>query len=88
MQIDPSVRADIDVDTAFRDAYEGTGAPIEWLEDKDKADAIKAQVRQQQAAQQQAADLGAVGEHATKAANAVKAVGDAATSLQGAGLTQ
>jgi hypothetical protein len=86
MQFDPTVRADVDFDKAFRGAFEGTGAPAEWLEDKDKADAIKAQARAQQAAAQQAADLGHVGEQAGKAATAVKNVGDAASSLQDAGL--
>jgi len=86
MQFDPSVRADVNFDKAFRGVYEGTGAPAEWLEDQDKADAIKAQARAQQAAAQQAADLGHVSEHAGKAATAVKNVGEMASSLQHAGL--
>ncbi len=88
MQIDPSVRADFDVDKAFRDSFEGTGSPAEWLVDPDKANAIKDQVRQQQAAQQQAADLGGMGENASKMANAVENVGKASSALQDAGLTQ
>ncbi len=88
MQIDPAVRADFDVDGGFRDAFPGTGAPVKWLVDKKKADAIKAQARQQQAAQQQATDLGHLGEQGGKMAAAVKNVGDAATSLQDAGLTK
>jgi hypothetical protein len=86
MQIDPTVRADFDVDTAFRDAFEGTGAPAKWLIDRDKADQVKAQARAQQAAAQQAADLGHVGEQAGKMADAAKGVGEAATALKGAGL--
>jgi hypothetical protein len=86
MQFDPSVRADVNFDKAFRGVYEGTGAPAEWLEDHDKADAVKAQARAQQAAAQQAADLGHVSEQAGKTATAVKNVGDMASSLQNAGL--
>ena len=85
MQIDPAVRADFDVDTACRDAIEGTGAPAKWLVDKSTADRIKAQSRAQQAAAQQAADLGRVAEQGSKMANAVKNIGEAATSLQDAG---
>jgi hypothetical protein len=86
MQFDPSVRADVNFDKAFRGVYEGTGAPAEWLEDQDKAAAVKAQARAQQAAAQQAADLGHVSEQAGKAATAVKNVGEMASSLQNAGL--
>jgi hypothetical protein len=70
MQIDPTVHADFDVDTALRDAFEGTGAPAKWLVDKDQADQVKAQARAQQAAAQQAADLGHVGEQAGKLSGA------------------
>jgi len=86
MQFDPSVRADINFDKAFRGAYEGTGAPAEWLEEEDKAAAIKAQARAQQAALQQAATLGHASEQAGKAATAVMNVGEMASSLQTAGL--
>jgi hypothetical protein len=86
MQFDPSVRADVNFGKAFRGAYEGTGAPAAWLVDEKEAEAGKAQARAQQAAAQQAADLGHVGEQAGKAAAAVKNVGEAASSLQDAGL--
>ncbi len=86
MQFDPAVRADIDFDKAFRGAYDGTGAPAAWLNDERNAAAIKAQGRLQQAAAQQAADLGHVGEQAGKVARAVKNIGEAATSLQNAGI--
>ena len=88
MQVDPNTKADVDIRKGFRKAYEGTGGPIDWLEDKDKADAIVQHAQQQQAMQQQAADLGHAGEQAGKMATAVQNVGDAATSLQNAGLTQ
>jgi hypothetical protein len=87
MQIDPTVRADFDVDTAFRDAAPGTGAPAKWMLDQEKADAIKQQARQQQAAQQQAQDLGNLGDHTAKMASAVEGVGKAASALQDAGIT-
>ncbi len=86
MQIDPAMRADFDVDTAFRDAFEGTGAPARWLVDKGKADQVKAAVRAQQAAAQQAADLGHAGEQVGKVAEAAKSVGEATGALKGAGL--
>jgi hypothetical protein len=86
MEIDPTVRADIDIDAAFRDAYDGTGAPAGWLVDKDRANAVKAQVRAQQGAAQRAADLGHLGEQASKMATAAKNVGEASTALENAGL--
>ena len=86
MQFDPSVRADVNFDKAFRGVYDSTGAPAEWLEDDDKAAAIKAQARAQQAAAAQAAAVGHASEQAGKAATAVKNVGDMAASLKDAGL--
>jgi hypothetical protein len=86
MQFDPTVRADVNFGKAFRGAYSGTGAPAEWLEDPAKAEAIKTQVRAQQAAAQQAADVGHIGEQAGKIATTAKNVGEAASSLQAAGL--
>jgi hypothetical protein len=84
---DQSLTADLDTDTAFRDAYEGTGAPSTWLRSKEEAQKIKDQARQQQQAAQQASMLGHVAEQGGKAAMAVKNVGEAATSLQDAGLS-
>jgi hypothetical protein len=86
MQFDPSVRADVNFDRAFRDAYDSTGAPAAWLEDEEKAAAIKAQARAADAASTQAAALGHAGEQAGKVAAAVKNVGDMASSLKHAGL--
>jgi hypothetical protein len=87
MQFDPSVRADVNFDRAFRGAYDSTGAPAEWLQDEDKAAAIKTQAAAQQATAAQAAALGHAGEQAGKVAAAVKNVGDMASSLKHAGLT-
>jgi hypothetical protein len=86
MQFDPSVRADVNFDKAFRGVYDSTGAPAEWLEDEEKAAAIKAQVRAQQAASAQIDALGHAGEQAGKAATAMKNAGDMAASLKHAGL--
>ena len=88
MQIDPTLAADVDTDTAFRDAVPGTGAKPTWLRDRDQADQLKAQQRQQQQQDAAAARLGAVADNGSKMANAVENVGDAATALQKAGLTQ
>src|SRR6185437_11181740 len=86
MQIDPTIRADVDFDTAFREAIPGTGSPAKWITPIDKANAIKEQQRQQAAAQQRADQLGAVAEHGGKLANAAGNVADAAKSLQNAGI--
>jgi hypothetical protein len=86
MQFDPSVRADVNFDRAFRGVYDSTGAPAEWLQDEDKAAAIKAQAAAQGAASAQAAALGHAGEQAGKVAAAVKTAADMASSLKRAGL--
>lgn len=86
MQIEPTLRADVDMDTAFRDAMPGTGAPASWQVPKDKADQVKAQMAQQQAAAARAAQLGHAAEQGGKLGAAAKNVGDAATSLQNAGM--
>ena len=54
---------------------------------KEEADKAKADERQQQQAAQQASMLGHVAEQGGKAAAAVTNVGQAATSLQDAGLS-
>ena len=83
MAIDPNVKADIDTDTAFRDAVLGTGAPARWIVPKAKADAAKAAARKAQAAQAQMqstiATAGAAGDAGAK-------VGQAANLLQQGGI--
>lgn len=37
MQVDPTLAAEVDLHTAFREAVYGTGAPADWLFDEDKA---------------------------------------------------
>jgi len=86
MQFDPNTRVDTDIRAAYRDAYEGTGGPSTWLLPKDKADQLVQQQQQQQEAMEAANQVGHVAEQGGKAAAAVTNVGQAATSLQDAGL--
>jgi hypothetical protein len=86
MQLDASLGADVDLDTAFRDAIPGTGAPAKWIRPKDAADKIKQQARQAQQMASQAAQLGHAADQGGKLAVAAKNVGEAATSLQDAGM--
>ncbi|QKJ88022.1 hypothetical protein PMPD1_3089 [Paramixta manurensis] len=51
-QIDPSVTADVDIRTAFRDAMDGFGVPAKWMRSEDDADQIIQQQAQQQQTQQ------------------------------------
>lgn len=51
MQIDPSVRNDIDMPKMFRETVEATGAPVGWLVPPEQAE----QAKQMQAQQEQAA---------------------------------
>lgn len=54
MQLDPSIRHDVDVDKGFRDAFLGAGAPSDWLRDEREAQKLKDAERQQQAQAAQA----------------------------------
>ena len=81
--IDPNIKSDFDVDTAFRDAVEGSGAPARWLVPKAKADAEKAANRKAQAAQQQMQQQMAT---ADQGATVAGKIGAAATTLQQGGL--
>ena len=81
--VDPNVAVDWDVDTAYRDAVEGSGAPARWLISKEKADAIKTQKRKEQAAAQQTQQQLAT---ADQGANVATKIGAAATQLQQGGM--
>ncbi len=87
MQLDPTLKANVNLQRGFRAAIPGTGAPADWLNSEDQAKAIMQQQAQQQAAAQQAEQLGAVAEHGGKIANAIGNVADASKSLQDAGVT-
>lgn len=54
-QLDPMVVHDMDMDRAFRDAAEGSGAPAAWFVDENVANQKKQQAAQQQALQAQQA---------------------------------
>jgi hypothetical protein len=80
-QLDPNVRYDLDIDTAFRDALSGV-APAKWLVPKEQADAQKKVAAQQQQAAQAAQALATGADVATKMGTAVQSAGDAAQSVQ------
>lgn len=83
VQMDPGVAHDVDVDTAFRDAVDGTGAPAKWLVPKEVADQAKAAAAQQAAQQNAMAQtMQTVGAGADTAAK----VGNAATLLAQGGV--
>jgi hypothetical protein len=86
IEIEPNVRADVDIDTAFRDAVAGTGAPANWLVDEKVAMQTKQNMQAQQAAAAQAQKLGQLAEAGGKIGAAAQNIGDASTSLQDAGL--
>lgn len=81
--VDPTVKEDWDIDAAFRDAVDGSGAPARWLRPKEVVDARKEQMRQQAAAQQQ---LQAGMVTADQGANVAAKMGAAATQLQQGGI--
>jgi hypothetical protein len=82
-QLDPNVRYDLDIDTAFRDALGGV-APAKWIVDKKTADANKQQAAMQQQAAAAAQALATGADVATKMGTAVQSAGDAAQSVQAA----
>ena len=73
--IDPSVDADVDIRTAFRDAMDGSGVPAKWLRSEDDAN----QILQQQAQQQQGA---AEMQQVAQGAQTLQNVADAAQSFR------
>ncbi|WP_254711346.1 portal protein [Pantoea cypripedii] len=72
--VDPSVTADVDIRTAFRDAMDGYGVPAKWLRSEDDAN----QIIQQQAQQQQDA---AAMQSVQGGAQTLQTVADAAKSF-------
>lgn len=77
--IDPSVGADVDIRTAFRDAMDGSGVPAKWLRSEDDAN----QILQQQAQQQQnAAEV----QQVAQGAETLQNVADAAQSFREAAI--
>ena len=76
---DPSVKHDMNLDRAFRDALLASGTPATWLTSEEEAAQAKAQEREQQAQQQALATMGQVAETAGVA-------GEAAVTAQQAGI--
>ncbi len=85
-QVDPEVALIADIPTAARDAIEGAGAQAKWLHSDDKFKQLVAERQQQQQAAAQAAAVAHGTDMATRMGQAAKNAGDAAQSLQGAGL--
>ncbi len=75
--LDPNCAAELDTQSALRDALEGVGVPATWLRDPDEvAQIIQAKQQQQQAA--------LMTQQVTNAAQAGESLGRAAQTLQGA----
>lgn len=83
-QLDPTVRYDMDVSKAFRDALLGV-ARADWIVPVEQAAQAKQQASQVQAAQAAAQAMATGADVATKMGTAAQSAGDAAHSLQTAG---
>lgn len=86
MQIEPKLRNVPKIEVAFRDAATGAGAPATWLRDEDETQKLNDQDQAAMEAEKQAAQLGQAADAGGKIGVAAKNVGEAATSLQDAGL--
>jgi hypothetical protein len=82
-QLDPGVRFDVDIDTAFRDAL-GAVTPATWVVPVEVANSKKAQEQQIQRATQAAQAMAGAADVATKVGGAVEQLGTAAQSVQAA----
>lgn len=82
-ELDPGVRFDLDIDTAFRDALGGI-VPAKWIVPKEISESKKAQEQQIQRAQQAAQAMAMGADVATKVGGAVEQMGTAAQSVQAA----
>lgn len=78
-QIDPMAPMEIDIRTAFRDAVRGANVPAGWMVEDKKALEMRAAAEQAQARAKMAQDI-------AQGAAVAHGVGQAATSLQEAGL--
>jgi hypothetical protein len=86
-QLDPGVRFDLDIDTAFREALGGI-VPANWVVPKEQADNAKAQQQQIDRATQAAQAMAGAADVAGKVGGAMQTIGDGAQSLQAAKATQ
>jgi hypothetical protein len=80
-QIDPNVRYDVDISTAFRDALAGI-VPAKWIVPEEQANQQKANAAQAAAAAQQAQDLASGADVASQMAMAVKNAGEAGSAVR------
>jgi hypothetical protein len=80
-ELDPGVRFDLDIDTAFREALNGI-VPANWIVPVEVANSKKAQEQQIQRAQQAAQAMAGAADVATKVGGAVEQLGTAAQSVQ------
>jgi hypothetical protein len=87
MQVDPTVRFNLDTNTAYREALYGGGAPADWILPPDKVAALKQQDAEQQAAAAQAQKVAQGTDIAANMANAAKSGGQAAKAMQDAGIS-
>jgi hypothetical protein len=83
MQIDPSVKRDLDIDKAFRDALASVGVPADWITPEDQANQLKQQDRDSAARQAAVENATAL---AGNAADAATKVAGAKQQLEAAGV--
>ncbi len=87
MQIDPTVRLQVDWQKSTRVAIAGTGAPADWLRPEDEVKQLAAEEQQQQQAAQQAQQVASGADAASRVADATKGAGEASQALQQAGMS-
>jgi len=85
MQLDPALRADFNLDQAFRDALGGV-APATWIVPIEQAQADKEQQAQVAQAQAAAQAMATGADVATRMGTAVESAGNAQQALQAAGM--
>jgi hypothetical protein len=69
-QADPAAAKDLDVRSAFRDAVEGSGAPADWITDKEDADGAAEQQNEVMGALATVQGIGAAGQAAEQVGKA------------------
>lgn len=74
MQLDPSLKDELDLRSAFRDAVKSNGVPANWLRSEEEAAALRAQAEQAAKMQQMMATV-------QGGAGAAQQVGDAAQAM-------
>ncbi len=85
-QIDPSARANFDVDKAHRDTLSSVGGPADWVRTEDDANALKQQEAETAKAAAAAQQMATGADVATKVANAGESAGRAAQMMKQAGM--